>query len=104
MDDLAQKLDPRVLGYGDGLALIIGVILGHDYGVRDRKLGQLTGLSITSDGRVLAACTARKGKFLVGSAEGLETKLALLVSAAKLNDQERAEVNSCYRKAVAWAA
>jgi hypothetical protein len=57
----ADRINPKNLGFSPFMAAIIGAIIGHDYGVRDRKGGHLSNLSITSDGFVVAQSTASNG-------------------------------------------
>jgi hypothetical protein len=57
----AERINPRSLGFSPKMTAIVGAIIGHDYGVRDRRGGYLTSLSITSDGFVLAQSTASDG-------------------------------------------
>src|ERR1039458_5239218 len=52
--DFAERISPRDLGFSPKMAAIVGAIIGHDYGVRDSRGGQLTSLAITSDGYVTA--------------------------------------------------
>jgi hypothetical protein len=56
-----DRVNPRNLGFSPKMVAIVGAVLNHDYGVRDRKGGRLSNLSITSDGYVMAQSTASDG-------------------------------------------
>jgi len=60
-ETFAERVNPTNLGFSPKMTAIVGAIIGHDYGVRDRRGGYLTSLSITSDGYVLASSTASDG-------------------------------------------
>ena len=62
----AERIDLRKFNFSPKLTALVGAIIGHDYGVRDRKGGRLTVLSITSDGFVVAASTAHESGAFVG--------------------------------------
>jgi|ERR1035437_1382805 hypothetical protein len=95
--ELFEKLDAARLGFSPKMAAIVGAVIGHDYGVRDRKGGKLGHLSITSDGYVTAQSTASDGGgAFIGSAEEVESNLGLLVSEAALSAEEKAEYDRLY--------
>jgi len=73
--DFAKRINPQIHGFSPKMVAIVGAIIGHDYGARDSRGGQLTGLSITSDGYVIASSTASDGGALVGRADDLERNL-----------------------------
>ena len=74
--EFAERINPRNLGFSPKLTAIVGAIIGHDYGVRDRKGGRLTSLSITSDGYVTCGSTASDGGgAFIGSADDLDRNL-----------------------------
>lgn len=75
-EEFAERINPRNFGFSPKLTAIVGAIIRHDYGVRDRKGGYLTGLSITSDGYIMASSTASDGggEFL-GDARELDRNL-----------------------------
>ena len=76
----AERINPRYLGFSPKMVAIVGAIIGHDYGVRDRKGGRLTSLSITSDGFVTASSTASDGGgAFIGSADDLDRNLEQFV-------------------------
>jgi hypothetical protein len=52
---LVGKLDIALKHYSPMMAGITGAIVGHEYGARDPRGGKLNGLSITSDGFVIAS-------------------------------------------------
>jgi hypothetical protein len=73
----ANRINPTNLGYSPKMTAIVGAIIGFDYGVRDRKGGLLSELSITSDGYVMASSTASDGGgAFIGSADNLNRNLA----------------------------
>lgn len=72
---------------------------GFDYGARDRKGGQLTSLSITSDGFVIATSTASDGGgAFIGDASELKRNLDLYLEG--LSPEDRQEFNRLYRERV----
>jgi len=86
---LAERMNPQAVGFSPKMTAILGVILGHDYGVYDFRGGLLTSISITSDGFVLAGSTASDGGgAFVGSASDLDRNLADLLAALHLNESE----------------
>jgi hypothetical protein len=74
--EFAERINPTNLGYSPKMTAIVGAIIGYDYGVRDRKGGLLSGLSITSDGYVMANSTAHESGAFIGSADDLNRNLA----------------------------
>lgn len=98
--DFAERINPRNLGFSPKLVAIVGAIIGHDYGVRDRKGGQLTGLSITSDGFVTASSTASDGGgAFIGSAEDLDRNLEeyVMVLHNDVSDEDAEEFERIYK-------
>lgn len=62
---LIDQINPFKLGTSLKMAALVGVIVDCDYGARDPRGGRITGLSITSDGLVIASTTAHdSGVFL----------------------------------------
>ena len=100
MSELVTKLNPTQYGFSPKLTAIVGGIIGHDYGVRDRKGGKLGPLSITSDGFVIAQSTAHESGAFIGEARDLERNLELLLTDAKLTDDEQTEWDNLYRRNV----
>jgi len=98
--EFANRINPRNLGFSPKLVAIVGAIIGHDYGVRDRKGGYLTGLSITSDGFVIASSTASAGggAFLCDAAD-LERNLEqfVLVLHDDVSDEDAEEFERLYK-------
>lgn len=98
--EFAERINPRNLGFSPKLVAIVGAILGHDYGVRDRKGGQLTSLSITSDGFVIASSTASDGggAFLC-DANDLERNLEefVMVLHNEVGDEEAEEFERLFK-------
>ena len=95
-----DRVNPRNLGFSPKLTAIVGAILGHDYGVRDRKGGLLSGLSITSDGYVMASSTASDGGgAFIGSAEDLERNLEqyIMVLHDDVSDEDAEEFERRYK-------
>jgi hypothetical protein len=100
--DFANRINPTNLGYSPKMTAIVGAIIGHDYGVRDRKGGLLSGLSITSDGFVMANSTASDGGgAFIGSADDLNRNLAdyQFVLAGE-NDEDAEEFAKLYAQNV----
>ena len=78
------------------LAAIVGAIIGHDYGVRDRKGGHLTSIAICSDGYVTARSTASDGGgAFLGSAEAMEQNLRIFRE--DLSENDRNEFDRLYK-------
>lgn len=94
---LARKLHPRRLGYSPKMAALIGAIIGHDYGARDPRGGKLTGLSITSDGFLVASTTSHESGAFIGTADDFERNLRQFLADADLTDEERQEFDRLYR-------
>jgi hypothetical protein len=95
----ADRIDPHKFNFSPKLTAIVGAIIGHDYGVRDRKGGTLTSLSITSDGFVTCGSTASDGGgAFIGSADDLDRNLAEWK--ADLTAEDRAEFERTYKASV----
>ena len=98
---LAEKLNPQKRGFSPKLAAIVGAILGHDYGVRDRKGGQLTSLSITSDSHVVARSTASDGGgAFIGGADEVDLNLTQLLHDEGVTEEDRTEFDRLYKQNV----
>jgi len=97
---LAQKLDPGKLGFSPKMAALVGAIIGHDYGARDPRDGQLTSLSITSDGFLIAATSSHESGAFVGSVDDFKRNLDLLLESAKLTPEDRQEFDRLYSQNV----
>ena len=98
--EFAERINPRNLGFSPKLTAIVGAIIRHDYGVRDRKGGQLTGLSITSDGFVTASSPASDGGgAFIGSAEDLDRNLEeyVMVLHNEVSDEDAEEFERIYK-------
>jgi hypothetical protein len=100
--DLVGKLGFTLFhDYSPKMTAIVGGIIGHDFGVRDRKGGKLGPLSITSDGFVIAQSTASDGGgAFVGTARDLERNIELLLRDAKLSNDEQHQFDLLFRKNV----
>ena len=98
----AERISPRNLGFSPRMTAIVGAIIGFDYGVRDRKGGLLSGLSVTSDGFVMASSTASDGGgAFIGSADDLERNLAdYRFTLAGENDEDAEEFAKLYARNV----
>ena len=98
LKELAERINPRNLGFSPKLVAIVGAIIGHDYGVRDSRGGCLTGLSITSDGFVIAASTASDGGgALLCDAADLHRNLAdYRFTLAAVSDEDAEEFDRLY--------
>jgi len=91
----AERIDPSNFNFSPKMAYIVGAIIGHDYGVRDRKGGLATSLSITSDGYVTAASTASDGGgAFIGTATDLDRNLNEYRK--ELSEEDRAEFDRLY--------
>ena len=92
---LAQRINPRKFGFSPKLTAIVGAIIRHDYGVVDRKGGKLSGLSITSDGFVIAGSNVHDSGAFLGDYRDLEANLNLWKS--ELTSEDRAEFERLYK-------
>ena len=102
-NDFAERINPRNLGFSPKMSAIVGAIIGHDYGVRDRKGRYLTALSITSDGYVTCSSTASSGGgAFIGSAEDLERNLEQFTMALHdgASDEDAEEFERLYKQNV----
>ena len=100
LKDLAERINPRNLGFSPKMVAIVGAIIGHDYGVRDRKGGRLTSLSITSDGFVTCGSTASDGGgAFIGSVDDLDRNLEqfVMVLHNEVGDEEAEEFERLYK-------
>lgn len=88
MADFAERINPRNLGFSPKLVAIVGAIIHHDYGVRDRKGNLLSGFSVTSDGYAISG-----GAFL-GDIGEIEQNLRLF--RGDLSESDRAEFDRLY--------
>jgi len=98
--EFAERINPRNLGFSPKLTAIVGAIIGHDYGVRDRKGGRLTSLSITSDGYVTCGSTASDGGgAFIGSADDLDRNLEqfIMVLHNDVSDEDAEEFERVYK-------
>jgi hypothetical protein len=95
-----DRINPTRYNFSPKLVAIVGAIIGHDYGVRDRKGGYLTDLSITSDGFVMARSTASDGGAMIGGASDMERNLELWK--AQLNAADAAEFMTHYHCVTDW--
>jgi hypothetical protein len=94
-EGFAERVSPRKFNFSPKLCALVGAIIGHDYGVRDSRGGQLTSLSITSDGFVICGSTMGDGGgAFIGDATDLERNLALWK--AELTPEDRAEFERLY--------
>lgn len=89
-----ERINPKNFNFSPKLTALVGAIIGHDYGARDGKNGQLTSVSITSDGYVIAGSTAHESGAFVGSASDLERNLAMWK--ADLTAEDRKQFESIY--------
>lgn len=93
---LIEKLNPAKLGYSPKMASILTAITGHDYGSRDGRGNLYTGLSITSDGFVIAQTEPISSGAFLGTASDLTRNLNRLIEDANLTPEERAEYERLY--------
>lgn len=96
--DFSERINPRNFNFSPKLTAIVGAIIGHNYGVTDRKGGRLTGLSITSDGYVIAQSTAHESGAFIGRADELVHNLDDYRKF--LSPADRAEFNQLYKMRV----
>ncbi len=93
--EFAERINPRKFNFSPKLAAIVGAIIGHDYGARDERGGQLMSISITSEGYVVAGSTASDGGgAFIGSADDLARNLDAYK--AELTPADRAEFEHLY--------
>ena len=98
--EFAERINPRNLGFSPKMTALVGAIIGHDYGVRDRKGGRLTSLSITSDGFVTCGSTASDGGgAFIGSVDDLDRNLEqfVMVLHNEVGDEEAEEFVRLYK-------
>ena len=98
--EFAERINPRNLGFSPKMVAIVGAIIGHDYGVRDRRGGRLTSLSITSDGFVTCGSTASDGGgAFIGSADDLDRNLEqfIMVLHDDVSDEDAEEFERLYK-------
>ena len=98
--EFAERINPRNLGFSPKMVAIVGAIIGHDYGVRDRRGGRLTSLSITSDGFVTCGSTASDGGgAFIGSADDLDRNLEqfVMVLHDDVSDEDAEEFERIYK-------
>lgn len=69
--ELAERIHPRKYNFSPRFAALLGAIIGHDYGVTDRKGSAVSSFSITSDGFIVSSSNA-----FLGDAADLERNLA----------------------------
>lgn len=94
---LALKLEPEARGYSPKMTLLVGALLGFDYGARDHRGNKWTGLSVTSDGFVQASTEPISSGAFIGSVEDLDRNVRSLLSDAHLSNQEDTLFWSLYR-------
>ncbi len=85
---LAQKVNPRRLGYSPKMTAIMGAIIAHDYGARDPYGRKLVALSITSDGFVLGHTDDPDATLFLGDADELHHNIQRVLRDAKLDKVE----------------
>ena len=105
-DDFAQRINPTRHGFSPKMTLIVGAIIGHDYGVRDSRGGILSNLSITSDGYLVGQSTASDGGgAFIGAASDFERNIEqftlALHDAASDEDAEQFE-RLCKSRVTDW--
>ena len=104
LSEFAKRINPHNFNFSPKLIALVGAVIGEDYGVRDRKGGHITSLSITSDGYVIGASTASDGGgAFVGRADEMEQNLKLWK--AELSADDLKEFDAIYAKRVTdWRA
>ena len=95
----AERISPRQFNFSPMMTAIVGAIIGFDYGVRNRKGGHLTSISITSDGFLVASSTASSGGgAFLGTAEDMERNLREWLK--ELSAEDRTEFDRIYKTRV----
>jgi len=96
LGSFATRINPMTMGFSPKMAAIVGAIIGHDYGVKDRRGRRPTGISITSDGFVIASSTASDGGgVFIGGAGDLEQNLSIWKA-------DQSEFETHYAKVTDW--
>jgi hypothetical protein len=93
---LAMRINPAKHGYSPRMTAIVGAILGFDYGVRDGHGNQLTSLSITSDGFVIAGTDPVTSGAFLGDVRDLDRNINMFLADVKLTEDERKEWDAGY--------
>ncbi len=97
----AERIDPRRYGFSPFMALMVGAIIGYDYGVRDSRGGHISHLSITSDGCVVGTSTMSDGGgAFLAAASNLERNLDRWKE--QLRAEDVAEFEKCYVRVDDW--
>jgi hypothetical protein len=98
-ETFADRVNPKRFNFSPKLVAIVGAVIAHDFGVRDRKGGRLTSISITSDGFVIAGSTASDGGgAFLGTADEMKKNIDLWKSGLEADD--RAEFEKLYKARV----
>ena len=85
----AERINPSTKSFCPRFTALVGAIIGYDYGLRDGRGGKWTGVSITSEGIVIAATTAHPSGAFVGPAEDLERNIRVFINL--LDEEDRNE-------------
>jgi hypothetical protein len=93
---LIMKFTEALKNYSPQMTAVAGAILGHDFGLRDRRGNRWVGLSITSDGFVIASTEPVSSGAMIGTADELAHNLALLICDANLTPEETKEYGRRY--------
>lgn len=75
MKEFADRINPYTHGYSPKLTMLVGAIIGHDYGVRDSRSGKWSNLTITSDGYVICESDIHASGAFIGSVEECQKNL-----------------------------
>jgi hypothetical protein len=96
ISNLCIKFALALENYSPRMAALAGAVLGHDFGVRDRKGNRLVGISITSDGFIIAQTEPVSSGAFIGTVDDLARNLALLICDANLTPEETQEYGRLY--------
>jgi hypothetical protein len=99
---LAERINPLKYNCSPLMAAIVGAIIGHDYGARGPRGGKLTGISITSDGFVIASTTSHDSGAFIGTASNFTRNLQQLLLDANLTAEEQKLFATLYREHVSY--
>lgn len=95
LESYAARINPARFNFSPKLTAIVGAIIHHDYGIRDRKNGKLSHLSITSDGFVLADSSAHESGAFISDYDTL--RLVIQQWLTELSDADAARFWELWR-------
>lgn len=83
-ETFAERINPRRFNFSPKFVALVGAIIGHDYGVRDRRGNHISSISITSDGYIIGS-----GNAFIGSADDLARNLQDFFTVISAGDKEK---------------